>query len=127
MRTASGRKTSFAFSISWSWIAGHRSVNSESEIVQIHSNWARSRRSSRCSVGAAPGVDESLGATLFDHVRTACILAGAAIGLLTALGTFFYGGASRIKVLAIGHGRREHACGGGMTRGSCLIPGSESQ
>ena len=48
--------------------------------------------------------DESLGGTLFDHVRTGSwrMLVGAAIGLPTALGVFFYDGASRINVLMIG-------------------------
>ena len=48
--------------------------------------------------------DESLGGTVFDHVRTGSwrMLVGAAIGLPTALGVFFYDGASRINVLMIG-------------------------
>lgn len=45
--------------------------------------------------------DEDRGGTWFDCVCTGCMLAGAAIGLLFALGTFFYDGASRINVHAI--------------------------
>ena len=44
---------------------------------------------------------KELGGTWFDRVCTGCMLAGAASGLLFALGAFFYDGASRINVLAI--------------------------
>ena len=57
--------------------------------LELVLGWARARG------------DEVRGDTWFDRVRTGCMLAGAASGLLFALGVFFCDGTSRINVLPL--------------------------